>query len=207
MTQSAETQMISGPTGALEVLAEYPDAPCGTVAVLCHPHPLYGGSLSNKVVHTLAAGLRDLGIATVRFNFRGVGRSEGVYDEGRGEQDDLQAVLEWARRECPAKIHWLGGFSFGAYVALSVCDTDISQLITVAPPVNLFTIQPEHPLPCPWLLIQGEADDIVPASAVSQWLADNDLHPQSVFIPAAGHFFHGRLNLLRRVLAEHLTCD
>jgi uncharacterized protein len=160
---------IPGPAGRLETLLQSPaggdDAITG-IAVLCHPHPLHGGTLQNKVVHTLARTCNDLGLAALRFNFRGVGASEGKYGEAIGETEDLHAVLEWVRQQWPDRPLWLGGFSFGGYVALRAAERwPLRQLITVAPSVNLFARDPLPEVRCDWLLVQGDQDEIVPHGA------------------------------------------
>jgi hypothetical protein len=178
------------------------------VAVICHPHPLHGGSLSNKVVHQLAKTFTGLGAVCIRFNFRGVGESEGAYDEGRGELQDLLAVVAWARARWPELPLWLGGFSFGGSIALQAAQQLAPQrLVTVAPAINYF---PDSSLNLPgisWLLIQGGADDIVPATLVTEWAADLEFQPQLVLLEGAGHFFHGRLNELRQTIVDSLGSD
>ena len=136
---AAEALTISGPAGALETLLEVPaaGAPVGGFAVVCHPHPLHGGTMQNKVVHTLARALQEAGIATLRFNFRGVGASAGSYDEGRGEIEDALAVIAYGRARWPGAALTLAGFSFGAQVALLAAPSSApARLITVAPPVE-----------------------------------------------------------------------
>lgn len=197
------SQFIPGPAGRLEALIEEPSpdhSPAG-VAVLCHPHPLHGGTLQNKVVHTLARTCNALGQVAVRFNFRGVGASDGAYAETIGETEDLLAVLEWVQQQWPGLPLWLGGFSFGAYVALRAADRcPVQQLITVAPAVNLFAKDPLPEVQCDWLLVQGDQDEIVPYAQVMEWVASLERRPRILELPGAGHFFHGRLNELRERL-------
>jgi len=195
---------IDGPAGPLEARWDRPPMPRTTArAVVCHPHPLHGGTLSNKVVHTLAITLAEAGIPALRFNFRGVGASAGHYDHGDGETDDLLAVIDHVRRQEPHSEIWLGGFSFGAYVALRGCQRrPVARLITVAPPVNLFDCQNLAPPPLPWLLIQGEADEIVPCRAVLDWARARPHPPRVACLDGAGHFFHRRLHDLRQTLLE-----
>lgn len=201
---------IPGPTGRLESLLEHPagDVPITGVAVLCHPHPLHGGTLQNKVVHTLARACNDLGLVALRFNFRGVGASEGEYGEAIGETEDLHAVLAWARERWPDQPLWLGGFSFGASVALRAAAADrwpLRQLITVAPAVNLFPVAPLPSLRADWLLVQGDQDEIVPHGQVMEWVAGLERPPRVLELAGAGHFFHGRLNELRERLRTLLA--
>lgn len=193
---------LPGPAGVIEALAECALAARAVpaAAVICHPHSLHGGSLHNKVVHMLARALRELGCDTLRFNFRGVGQSEGRFDHGRGETEDLRAVVRWLQQRRPQAELWLAGFSFGAYVALrAAADLAPARLITVAPPVNLYPELQQLPRPpaCPWLIVQGEQDEIVPAPAVARWAQTLHPPPDIAWIPQAGHFFHRRLGELR----------
>lgn len=201
-----EPVWIPGPAGMLEGLTACP--PEGRamhgIGIVCHPHPLYGGTMNNKVVDVLSRALNDMGVGTLRFNFRGVGASEGEYGQGSGEADDLRAVLEWARRHRPDYPLWLAGFSFGAYVALSVArEYSLEALITVAPPINFFDFAALTPPSCPWILVQGEADEVVPAAEVLAWAERQSPSPGIVRLPDVGHFFHGRLNSLR----EHVIAQ
>lgn len=193
---------LAGPAGALEAVTSCPKAAAvAATAVILHPHSLHGGTLHNKVVHMLARGFSDLGMATVRFNFRGVGASEGSFAHGEGEAGDAHAVIEWVRRVRPHDRIWLAGFSFGAYVALRVArDAGVAGLVTVAPAVHLYDF-PALTMPdCPWLLVQGEADEVVPVAEVRRWSAGLARPPQTVFLPEVGHFFHHRLHELRATL-------
>lgn len=198
---------IPGPIGGLEAVTGCPVSghPLRAVAVICHPHPLHAGTLRNKVVETLARTCHDLGVASVRFNFRGVGNSAGTYAEGDGEADDLRAVLAWAQQRWPGVPLWLAGFSFGAYVALRVAhEYSLGQLITVAPPINFFDFEVLIAPPSPWLLVQGDADEIVPADRVLAWATAQQPRPDILRMPRVGHFFHGQLNTLRTALMERL---
>jgi uncharacterized protein len=195
---------LAGPAGPLEAQTLCP--PTGTIAataVILHPHPLHGGTMQNKVVHTLARAFGELGVASVRFNFRGVGASAGRFAHGEGETDDALAVLEWVRQRQPGSPIWLAGFSFGAYIALRVAaSTPVNGLVTVAPAVHLYDFSALALPSCPWLLIQGEADEVVPIETVRAWLSGIVPQPQTLFLPGAGHFFHGRLNDLKSALHE-----
>jgi alpha/beta superfamily hydrolase len=198
-----KSELIAGPAGALEILCEHPDAEPSAVAVICHPHPLHGGSLSNKIVHQLARTFGELGALSLRFNFRGVGRSEGVYDGGRGELDDLLAVVSWADERWPALPLWLGGFSFGGIIAVRGAQLlQPQRLVTVAPAVNYFSPQAVALAATDWLVIQGDADDVVPAVEVRHWLERADPRPSLAILEGAGHFLHGRLNELRQVIVD-----
>lgn len=198
---------IDGPSGALEAQVSCPERPpVNAVAVVCHPHPLHGGTMENKVVHYMARTLNELGLRTVRFNFRGVGASDGSYAHGRGEQRDLQAVLDWVRTRAPDNEIWLAGFSFGCYVAMreAASSDAIQRLITVAPPVDSFDFGVLQTPRCPWLLVQGEADEVVSAPNVLRWARGLNPRPDIVSLPDVDHFFHRRLNVLREVLLDYL---
>jgi alpha/beta superfamily hydrolase len=196
-------QSIAGPAGALQVLVETTVAEPDAVALICHPHPLHGGTLTNKVVHQLAKTFNDMGAVSVRFNFRGVGGSEGEYDEGRGEVDDLLAIARWAEERWPGLPLWLAGFSFGGSIALNGAQRLAPRrLVTVAPAVNYFPAESLHLPELDWLLIQGETDDIVPPAQVKHWLDSLNFQPQFALIEGAGHFFHGRLRALRQAIID-----
>lgn len=196
---------ITGPTGRLQISIEgVDDGHRSGTAIVCHPHPLHGGTMANKVVTTTAKALRDLGLSTIRFNFRGVGESQGQYDHGNGETDDLLAVIDWADTHIGGTL-WLAGFSFGAYVALrAVSQRPIDRLITLAPPVNLYDFSTLAPVPCPWLLIQGDADQVVPHSEVKTWVRGLNRPPRTIYFKGVEHFFHGRLVQLRDTLVTAL---
>ena len=202
-----EALTIVGPTGRIEALLEVPgNSPGTTVGVVCHPHPLHQGTMMNKVVHTIARALNDLGMPAVRFNFRGVGASDGKYSDGVGETDDVLAVVRWATETYPAAKLWLAGFSFGALVSYrAALETDTDQLISIAPPVDRFKdLASEQPI-CPWLIVQGDADDVVSCDEVVAWVNELQPGPELIVFPGAGHFFHGQLIQLRAALVDSLT--
>jgi alpha/beta superfamily hydrolase len=204
-----EPAKLSGPAGPLEAVIEVPqDYPGLRCAIVCHPHPLHGGTLTNKVVHMTARALQERGYATVRFNFRGVGASAGRYDDGRGETGDALAVLDEALRRWPGARATVAGFSFGAYVAYRVAnERPIQQLITIAPPVARFDFH-AAPVPAvPWLVIQGDADEVVDPGTVRDWARDLAPAPTVVMIAGASHFFHGQLVALREAVQAHLIGD
>ena len=198
-----ERLSIPGPAGALEAIAEDPLVPGGSFAVLCHPHPLFGGTMDNKVVTTLKLALQEMGIPTLRFNFRGVGRSDGVFDQGDGETQDAAAVASYGASRWPGRHLVLAGFSFGAFVALRLAlMRDTSRLITVAPPVGRFDFSDLAAPSCPWLVIQGDADDVVDPNSVFAWVKRLEPQPRLVVAPGVGHFFHGHLTLLRDAVID-----
>ncbi|ODV11890.1 MAG: alpha/beta hydrolase [Rubrivivax sp. SCN 70-15] len=190
---------VAGPAGKLEAALDAPEGATLGLALLCHPHPLHGGTMDNKVVQTMARAVVACGWRALRFNFRGVGASEGAWDEGRGEVDDALAVID-ALRE-PGLPLALGGFSFGACVAAQVAarlpagDRD-GPLVLIAPAVTNFFV-PAVSQPC--LVVHGEADDVVALAAVLDWARPQAL-PVTV-VPGAGHFFHGQLPLLKQLVA------
>jgi alpha/beta superfamily hydrolase len=200
-----EELLIAGPAGAIEVLTAGPARfdPTLPIAVVCHPHPLYGGSLSNKVVHILAESFNAMGLLSVSFNFRGVGRSEGRFDRGVGETADLLAVIEWFRNRYPEAPIWLAGFSFGSYVAARAHrEGKVERLLLVAPPVKLFDFTQLPEIRLPWMVIQGGRDEITEPQAVSAWVHQQRCRPAYEWMADADHFFHGRMNRLRETLVN-----
>jgi alpha/beta superfamily hydrolase len=205
MTGSAERVTIAGPVGVLEAAMDDPGTDADRFAVVCHPHPLYGGTMDNKVVTTLARALRDCGMPTVRFNFRGVGRSQGVYTDGIGETADAAAAVTWCVTRWPGRALVLGGFSFGAYVALRLAQSrPPARLLTVAPPVGRFDFSDLTPPSCPWLVVQGDADDVVDPQRVFEWVQRLEPRPRLVTMHGVGHFFHGRLHDLRDAVVNEI---
>ncbi len=205
---------LPGPAGELEAITAFPldNGAMRAIGVICHPHPLYGGTLTNKVVHVISRALNDLGVGTVRFNFRGVGASTGQYAHGTGETEDLLAVIDWVNESYPDHALWLAGFSFGAYIALLGAQRrPVARLITIAPPVNMFDVSAVTAPDCPWLLIQGEQDEVVPCDDVLSWAArlgamtDAPRTPQVICMNDVDHFFHGQLNNLSGTLRQALT--
>lgn len=194
---------LRGPAGMLECVADVPEASEQRPAtfVICHPHPLHGGNMHSKVVTIMERSMRELGLRTVRFNFRGAGESEGEHDEGYGETDDLFTVTEWVRRTRPDDELWLGGFSFGSYITLRAAQNlKLGQLISIAPPVDRYEFSKlQHPC-CPWLVVQGDEDDVVVLEDVACWVEDLDPPPEFIVMEQAGHFFHRRLMDLRGLL-------
>jgi alpha/beta superfamily hydrolase len=194
------TFALPGPAGTLELATAVPEPGCARAgtAVICHPNPVQGGTMRNKVVTMLERSLRESGLRTVRFNFRGVGASTGEFDHGDGESGDLVAVAQWVRQARPNDALWLAGFSFGSYIALrSARSLGADALITVAPPVDRYAVAELAMPTCPWLVVMGEDDEVVPPQAVFDWVATLDPQPTVVRMPETGHFFHRRLMDLR----------
>jgi len=192
---------VAGPAGDLMCVIDTPaHGDVQGLAVVCHPHPLYGGTLDNKVVATLARALVQSGWRTVRFNFRGVGGSGGVWDEGQGEVDDALAVVRALRADAHEPLV-LAGFSFGAYVASHVAQVvSPRHLMLVGPATQSFTVAPAPP---GTLVVHGESDDVVPLTATFDWA--RPLGVPVVVVPGAGHFFHGQLTLLKALAVRHLA--
>lgn len=194
---------LDGPAGRLECIIDVPEPALArpVTAVLAHPHPQHGGTMRNKVVTIMERALRESGLRTLRFNFRGTGESEGEFDDGDGELADLLAVVEWVRRTRPEDDLWLAGFSFGAWIALRAAQSlPVRMLITIAPPVERYGFNELVPPNCPWLVVQGDEDDVVSPRAVIDWVEDLDRKPQLVVMEGSGHFFHRRLMDLRGLL-------
>ena len=206
---TAAALTLPGPAGALEVAVDPPETEVAgqpvvaqpIIAVLCHPLPTEGGTMHNKVVTMAARSLRELGLTTVRFNFRGTGASEGAFDQGEGELDDLRAIVAWVRASRPDATLWLGGFSFGAYVSLrGAAELQPSVLISIAPPAGRWDFDSIALPTMPWLVIQGEEDEIVDPQAVYDWfakVAPPNAAAELIRMPETSHFFHRKLMDLR----------
>jgi len=190
--------VIGGPAGPLEIVYNVPQAAPRGLALVAHPLPTHGGTLDNKVVQTLAKTFYALGYVAARFNFRGVGKSVGAFDEGDGETEDALAALAHARAAFGAELPVaLAGFSFGSYVQTRVAQRVHAQrLVLVGPAVGRFKVAA---VPADTIVIHGEEDEIVPLADVLAWARPQEL-PIVVF-PGCGHFFHGRLPQLQRVIA------
>jgi len=198
-------ETVAGPAGAIECAVDLAMGEARGVAVVCHPHPLHGGTLDNKVVQTLARAFVQLGWRSVRFNFRGIGASAGAWDDGLGEVDDAMAVIDHYTRDGDARVPlMLAGFSFGAYVAAQAC----ARLPVPSKPRRLVLVGPSTqkqlvaPVPADTIVVHGEVDDVVPLSATLDWARPQAL-PVIVF-PGVGHFFHGQLALLKAVVLQQL---
>jgi alpha/beta superfamily hydrolase len=203
MSLREERLSIEGQAGALEAIVEDTGLPGSSYAVLCHPHPLKGGTMDNKVVTTVARALRETGIPTLRFNFRGVGSSAGEFDQGAGETADAEAAASWGAGRWPGRTLVLAGFSFGGYVAWRLARKRKPRcLITVAPAILEIDASANDVPECPWLIIQGDADEVVEPAAVIDWVNGLRPKPRLVVLPGVGHFFHGRLADLRQVVID-----
>ena len=206
MNSRTEISLIQGPAGSLECAVD--ESPLNVsegqwppLAVIAHPHPLHGGTFNNKVVTTLVRAFNQAGYRCVRFNFRGIGASEGTWDEGRGEIDDMMAVVRAFHQSGQALA--LAGFSFGSYVSSHVAQqlgSAVQRLVLIGPATSNFKVAD---VPAHTLVVHGEQDEVVPLSATFDWARPQNL-PVTV-VPGVGHFFHGQLTLLKSLVLTHLS--
>lgn len=209
MRQSAENLLLDGPAGKLEGLLEYrqDSGPAG-IAVVCHPHPAGGGTMHNKVAHTLARAFVRLDFAVLRFNFRGTGKSEGDYDEGRGELQDALAAIRWMRDRYPDLPLWLAGFSFGAAIAIrAAVEIRADGLISIAPAASRFAADLGTQPACPWLIVHGDQDELVDVDDTVEWMNRLEPGPELTVFPDTSHFFHGKLVMLREVVENFVRAN
>lgn len=206
----SKTVLIPGAAGHIESLITAPRttaSPAG-FAVICHPHPLFGGALSNKVTYQLASCALKAGLYAARFNFRGVGKSSGLHDEGRGETEDTLTVVEWMREALPGAELLLMGFSFGAFVSIKAAERAKPRLqVSVAPPFGKYfgnAPRPPRP-PCPWLVIHSRDDDVVDYAETQKELSHYDPAPEIASVDGAGHFFHGRLGDIQHAVLDFIA--
>lgn len=198
---------IPGSVGELEVMTTWPkDSAHPTVAIICHPNPTQLGTMHNKVVTTLAKSFDMLGFKTVRFNFRGVGKSAGEFGHVKGEIDDLLALIDWVERELPEHKLILSGFSFGSYIAAAVANQrNCSHLVSIAPPVDRLDFTSLTEVNCPWLVVMGDQDEVVLPAEVIEW-ANNPPSPINfILLKNVDHFFHGRLIELRELIINYFS--
>jgi uncharacterized protein len=195
MRASTRREFVAGPAGRIECAVDQPEGAARGIALIAHPHPLYGGTLDNKVVQTLARALLELGYETWRPNFRGVGQTEGVHDEGRGELDDLHAVVKFFNVEKPV----LAGFSFGAALQAQLAQrVKAERLVLVGVAVTRLAVPT---IPVESLVIHGENDETVPLAAVLEWARPQEL--PVILVPGADHFFHRKLHILRTIVQSN----
>ncbi|WP_319380761.1 alpha/beta fold hydrolase [Thiomicrorhabdus sp.] len=204
MKKNRQTTLIKGVCGRLEARHNLSELDASTVirlVVLSHPHPLFGGTMNNKVVTTMERAFQSLGYATVAYNFRGVGQSDGEYDEGVGETDDLLSVLDWVRSRHTVEEVILAGFSFGSYVSLrALPQTGANRICTVAPPIGLYDFSALDKVDVPWSCIQGGRDEVVESEEVLSWVTKPGQCADLYWRAGASHFFHGELVWLKKVI-------
>ena len=209
MPKLAKSQKLAldGPAGKLEALLEVPQ---GTkivgCAVVCHPHPLHGGTLQNKVAHTLARSFTGQGFIALRFNFRGVNDSEGTFDDGRGELEDVYVAMDFLSIDYPDLPLWISGFSFGAAMAIhAAAERRPAGLVSIAPAISRITTTPTPRPDCPWLILQGDQDELVDVDETIAWVNGLDPGPELLILDGAVHFFHGKLTLLREAVEAFIA--
>ena len=198
--------ILDGCSGQLEAVLTVPEQiKTHYVAFLGHPHSLQGGTMNNKVVTTMARVFKELNIPSLRFNFRGVGKSEGMYDDGVGESEDMLALVHlWQNAQPDIKLIF-AGFSFGSYVAYrAAAQSESKLLITVAPPVHHYDYNEFSPAPTPWVIVQGDADEVVPCSLVTHFAQQSSPVIPVIEFTDTGHFFHGNLLELKAKLVEYI---
>jgi uncharacterized protein len=203
--------IINGPEGRIEGRYHHCKQPNAPIALLLHPHPQHGGTMNNKVVYSLYNAFAERDFAAMRFNFRGVGRSQGSYDRGEGELSDAASALDWLQTINPnARSVWVGGFSFGAWIGMQLLmrRPEIESFISVAPPANMLDFNFLAPCPASGQIIHGNADEIVPEASVAKLV--NKLSSQRGvkidyrIIPGASHFFTEHLAALTTAVEDHL---
>jgi alpha/beta superfamily hydrolase len=205
----SESLLIDGPAGALEALLELPKKgePEG-VAIICHPHPVHGGTMQNKVVHTLSRAFVSQQFASLRFNFRGAGKSEGRFDEGKGEIQDVLAAVTWIKDRIANRPLWLAGFSFGGAMAIHASlASSASGLVSVAPATSRLADDLEKQPDCPWLIVQGDQDELIDIDETIEYVNSLSPGPQLSVFPEGDHFFHGRLVELRETVADFIRSN
>ena len=203
---------MNGPEGRLEGRYQHGTLPNAPIALMLHPHPQHGGTMNNKVIYAAYHAFARKGFSVLRFNFRGVGRSQGKFDRGEGELSDAASALDWLQSYNPnATACWIAGFSFGAWIGMQLLmrRPEISGFISIAPPANLYDFSFLAPCPASGLVLQGDADDVVPAESVGKLVHklsnQRDIQIDYRIIPGANHFFHDRLDELTAELDDFIA--
>lgn len=205
-----KSQKIQGLVGDIEIRVSQPksfNTEKLKAVILSHPHPLYGGTMDNKVVTTMQKAFLNLGYLVITHNFRGVGASAGEYDSGQGESADLKQVVNWVKTEFKPNECILGGFSFGSYVTLKslVEIKDITAVLIIAPPVGLYDFSEIKDVHLPWLLVQGGQDEVVDANEILDWARQQTPRPDILWREQSSHFFHGELVWLRKMIEAYFA--
>ncbi len=203
--------IINGPAGRIEARYHHEPAPDSPVAIILHPHPQFGGTMNNQIVYHLYYSFVRRKFSTLRFNFRGVGRSQGLFDNGAGELSDAAAALDWAQTYNPdARFCWIAGVSFGAWIAMQLLmrRPEIKGFISVAPPANLYDFSFLAPCPSSGLIVNGDNDRVVPADSVAELVAklktQKGIKIEHKVVPGANHFFEGKQEELMEVVDGYL---
>ncbi|MEK6407946.1 MAG: alpha/beta fold hydrolase [Acidobacteriota bacterium] len=206
MTDLTGNTFFEGPSGRLEAILKEPAPPVTRAAIACHPHPLFGGTMHNKVVFRIARAFEDAGFAVLRFNFRGTGRSQGEHDSGRGEQDDLWAAIEFIEEKYPDAEIWLAGFSFGSAVMLraAACDDRVRAFVAAGVPVSKYDFTEIGRCNKPKLFVQGSLDEVGSVEDLAKLLAALDEPKQLKIIEGADHFFEGHLAELSQAVSSFI---
>jgi alpha/beta superfamily hydrolase len=206
MTDLTGNTFFEGPAGKIEAILKEPAGPVTRAAIVCHPHPLFGGTMHNKVVFRIARAFGDAGFAVLRFNFRGAGRSEGTHDSGLGEQDDLRAAIEFIERKYPTAEIWLAGFSFGSAVMLraAACDDRVRAIVAAGVPVSRQDFSDVARCNKPKLLVQGSNDEFGPVDQLERFFATLDEPKQLKIIDDADHFFEGHLQEMAEAVTQFI---
>jgi hypothetical protein len=207
MTDLTGNTFFEGPAGRIEAILKEPASSISRVAVVCHPHPLFGGTMHNKVVYRIAKAFEKSGFATLRFNFRGAGRSHGAHDHGRGEQDDLRAAIEFVEEKYPYATVWVAGFSFGSAVMLrAACgDARVRAIVAAGVPVSKYDFSEVVDCPKPKLFVQGEFDEFGTPSDLVRFVESLQDPRQLKVIEGAGHFFEDQLPELEQVITDFIS--
>lgn len=200
-THHTENCFIEGPSGQLEAMVSRPTDTPTAVGIICHPHPQHAGTMHNKVVTTLNWAMEAMNWVTVRFNYRGVGKSAGVYDNQIGEVEDARAIYQWLKQHYPNLPIHLAGFSFGAYISAKLASqVTAASLVSAAPVVSYSNYSAIEPINCPWLAVVGEADDLVSVDEIKAYRDESKQQFELISFPETTHFFHGQLIPLREAV-------
>lgn len=206
MTDLTGNTFIDGPAGRIEAILKVPAEPVKRAAIVCHPHPLFGGTMHNKVVYRLSRAFQDAGFAVLRFNFRGAGRSEGEHDQGIGEQEDLRAAIEFVETRYPTAEIWVAGFSFGAAVLLRsvACDDRVRAIIAAGVPVSKYDFSEIARCAKPKLFVQGSRDEYGSVAELGRLFALLDDPKELRVVDNADHFFEGHLSELSQAVSAFI---
>lgn len=207
MTDLVGNTFFEGPAGRIEAILKEPNGPVRRAAIVCHPHPLFGGTMHNKVVFRIARAFQDSGFSVLRFNFRGVGQSMGEHDDGIGEQDDLRAAIEFVEEKYSKPEIWLAGFSFGSVVMLRAasCDARVKAIVAAGVPVSKYDLSTIGSCNKPKLFVQGSLDQFGSADDLRRMFASLDEPKQLKIIEGADHFFEGHLSELTEAVSSFVS--